>query len=245
MKVALVTGAGSGIGRASAVELGRRGYRVAAADRDGASAEATAALLADALAVELDVRDSGSVDRGTAEVLAWGGAIDLLVNNAGIGSTQTIVDTPPDAWEDVFAVNVRGIYNCCRSVLPRMIERGRGVVVNVASVAGLVGIPNRAAYCASKGAVVTLTKAMAIDHVKQGIRVNCVCPGTVETPWVERLLAASPDPEAARGALVARQPIGRLGTPEEVASAIAYLASDEAAFVTGAALVIDGGIAAG
>jgi NAD(P)-dependent dehydrogenase (short-subunit alcohol dehydrogenase family) len=169
----------------------------------------------------------------------------VLANVAGIGSTQTVLDTPPELWEAVFAVNVRGVFNTCRAVLPGMIGRGGGVVVNAASIAGLVGLRNRAAYCASKGAVVALTKAMALDHVGQGIRVNCVCPGTVDTPWVGRLLDAAEDPAAARAALVARQPIGRLGTAEEVAKAIAYLASDDAAFVTGTELVIDGGLVAG
>lgn len=243
-RVAFVTGAGSGIGRATARELAGRGYRVVATDRDGPSAEETAAELGQALALELDVTEAAAVETGVAEALAWGGAIDLLVNNAGVGSTQTVVDTPPEVWERVFAVNVRGAFLCSRAVLPGMIERRSGVVVHVASVAGLVGLPERAAYSASKGAVVSLTKAMAIDHVRQGIRVNCVCPGTVDSPWVARLLAEAEDPDAARAALVARQPMGRLARPDEVASAIAYLASDEAAFVTGTALVIDGGILA-
>jgi 2-keto-3-deoxy-L-fuconate dehydrogenase len=241
----MVTGSGAGIGRAAAVELARRGYRIAVTDVDGAAGKATEAMLDDAAAFIMDVRDPASVGRAVADVVAWGTGIDVLVNNAGPGSTQTIVDTPPDVWDEVFAVNVSGIYNCCRSVLPGMIERGGGVIVNVASVAGLIGLPNRAAYCASKGAVVSLTKAMAVAHVRQGVRVNCVCPGTVDSPWVKRLLAQADDPDDAHAALVARQPIGRLGTPQEVASAIAYLASDEAAFVTGTALVVDGGLMAG
>ncbi|HST41966.1 MAG TPA: SDR family oxidoreductase [Conexibacter sp.] len=244
-QVALVTGAGSGIGRATALELHARGLRIAALDRDAAALEALVAELPGTLPCVADVTDAESVARAVETATAARGAIDVLANVAGVGSTQTVVDTPPEVWETVFAVNVRGIFNTCRAVLPGMIERGGGVVVNAASIAGMVGLRNRAAYCASKGAVIALTRAMAIDHVGQGIRVNCVCPGTVDTPWVGRLLDAAEDPEAARAALVARQPIGRLGTAAEVAKAIAYLASDDAAFVTGTELVIDGGLVAG
>ena len=138
-------------------------------------------------------------------------------------------------------MNVRGTFLCSRAVLPAMIERGGGVIVNVASAGSLVAIPTRAAYCASKGAVLALTRAMAIDHVEQGIRVNCVCPGSIDTPWVERLVEAADDPEAALADIVARQPMRRLGGADEVAKAIAYLASDDAAYATGSALVLDGG----
>jgi NAD(P)-dependent dehydrogenase (short-subunit alcohol dehydrogenase family) len=170
--------------------------------------------------------------------------ISVLCNNAGTGSTQTVVDTPEELWERVFAVNARGIFLGCKYAIPAMIEAGGGVIVNTASVAGLVGLRNRAAYCASKGAVVALTRAIAIDHVRQNIRCNCLCPGTVDSPWVGRLLDQAPDPVAERAALVARQPMGRLGTPEEVARAAVYLASDDAVFITGTAFVIDGGLTA-
>ena len=243
--VALVTGAGSGIGRATAVELAARGHRVVVTDMNLAAARATAESLDDAIAIELDVTDAESVIAGVEEALAWGAAIDVLVNNAGIISPFSLLDTPPELWERTFDINVHGIYRCCRAVLPGMLERGTGVIVNVASAAGLVGIPNRAAYCASKGAVVTLTKSLAVDHVRQGVRVNCVCPGTANTPWVQGLIERDPDPEARRADLIARQPIGRLAEPEEIAKAIAYLASDDAAYITGTALVIDGGILAG
>lgn len=245
-RVALVTGAGSGIGRATALELHARGLRIAGFDRDETALARLAQELGEgAIACAGDVTDAASVDAAVARVIEQAGAIDVLANVAGIGSTQTVIDTPPELWDAVFAVNVTGIFHTCRAVLPGMIERGAGVIVNAASVAGLIGLRQRAAYCASKGAVIALTRAMAIDHVADGVRVNCVCPGTVDTPWVGRLLDAAPDPAATRAALVARQPMGRLGRAEEIAKAIAYLASDDAAFITGTELVIDGGLVAG
>jgi 2-keto-3-deoxy-L-fuconate dehydrogenase len=247
-KNALITGAGSGIGRAMALAFVAEGARVFVADMHGDDAEESVlqALQAggDAAAFQADVTRSADVQAMIAACLDRFTRIDVLCNNAGIGSTQTVVDTPEDVWEAVFAVNVRGIFLCCKYALPHMIEAGGGVIVNTASVAGLVGLKNRAAYCASKGAVVSLTRAMAVDHVQQKIRCNCICPGTVDSPWVGRLLDAAPDPVAERAALVARQPMGRLGTPEEVARAAVYLASDDADFVTGSALVIDGGLTA-
>jgi NAD(P)-dependent dehydrogenase (short-subunit alcohol dehydrogenase family) len=167
--------------------------------------------------------------------------LDVLVNVAGIGSTTTAPETPLDVWENVFAVNARGTFLCCKHAIPGMAERGGGAIVNLASVAALVGLRNRAAYCASKGAVVALTRALAVDHVTDGIRVNAVCPGTVDSPWVRRLVEDSGE---SLDALRARQPMGRLGLPEEIADAVAYLASDAAAFVTGTTLVIDGGLTA-
>jgi NAD(P)-dependent dehydrogenase (short-subunit alcohol dehydrogenase family) len=247
-KSALITGAGSGIGRAMALLFAREGAQVAAADVDQAAVQETARLIAAeggaAVPLLCDVTVGGQVQRAVDACVEAFGRIDILCNNAGVGSTQNIVDTPEEVWDRCFAVNVKGVYWGCKYAIPRMVAQGKGTIVNTASVAGLVGIPNRAAYCASKGAVVTLTKSVAIDFVGQGIRVNCLCPGTVDSPWVGRLLNAESDPEAARRALEARQPMGRLGTPEEVALAALYLASDESAFVTGTGLIIDGGIAA-
>ncbi|MDQ2897138.1 MAG: SDR family oxidoreductase [Actinomycetota bacterium] len=234
-KCVLVTGAGSGIGATIARALHSEQATVTLADRDGASVDALAAELGDlATAAELDVRDEEQV-RGTMD------GLDVLVNVAGVGSTTSAPDTSLEVWENVFAVNARGTFLCCKHALPDMIRRGGGSIVNIASIAGLVGLRNRAAYCASKGAVIALTRALAVDHVGDGIRVNAVCPGTVDSPWVRRLVEEAGE---SLDALRARQPMGRLGTPEEIAAATLYLASDAAAFATGSALVIDGGLTA-
>jgi 2-keto-3-deoxy-L-fuconate dehydrogenase len=232
-KRALVTGAGSGIGAAVARRLAAGGAAVVVADVHlGALVDLAAELDADL--VKLDVREEEDVAPAMAD-------LDILVNAAGIGSTTTAPETPVAVWDDVFSVNARGTFLCCKHAIPRMVARGGGSIVNIASVAALVGLRRRAAYSASKGAVVALTRALAIDHIGDGIRVNVVCPGTVDTPWVRRLVEDSGE---SLDELRARQPLGRLGLPEEIADAVAYLASDAAAFVTGSTLVIDGGLTA-
>jgi 2-keto-3-deoxy-L-fuconate dehydrogenase len=232
---ALVTGAGSGIGEAVARGLHAEGAEVLLADRAGDRVRALAVELGgSASALELDVRDEAAVGQAARE-------LDVLANIAGIGSTTNAPDTPLEVWEDVFAVNVRGTFLCCKHAIGGMVARGGGAIVNMASIAGLVGLRNRAAYSASKGAVISLTRALAIDHVADRVRVNAVCPGTVDSPWVRRLVE---DVGESLDALRARQPMGRLGTPEEIADAVLYLASDQAAFVTGTAFVIDGGLTA-
>jgi 2-keto-3-deoxy-L-fuconate dehydrogenase len=227
-KRALVTGAGSGIGAAVARRLAAAGAEVIVADL---SPHAVADEL-DAQAVVLDVREE-------AQVAPAMGELDVLVNVAGIGSTTNAPETTLEVWENVFAVNARGTFLCCKHAIPGMVSRGGGSIVNIASVAGLVGLRNRAAYCASKGAAISLTRALAVDHVADGIRVNAVAPGTVDSPWVRRLVE---DAGESLEALRARQPLGRLGTPQEIADAVAYLAAAE--FVTGSVLVIDGGLTA-
>jgi NAD(P)-dependent dehydrogenase (short-subunit alcohol dehydrogenase family) len=232
---ALVTGAGSGIGAAVARRLAAGGASVVLADVRPDGVEALARELGGgAEPLVLDVRDEAAVAPAVA-------SLDVLANVAGIGSTQNAPDTPLEVWEDVFAVNARGTFLTCKHAIPGMIARGGGAIVNVASVAALVGLKNRAAYCASKGAVVALTRALAVDHVGDGIRVNAVCPGTVDSPWVRRLVDEAGE---SLDALRARQPLGRLGTPDEIAEAIMYLASDRAAFVTGSVFTIDGGLTA-
>jgi NAD(P)-dependent dehydrogenase (short-subunit alcohol dehydrogenase family) len=232
-RTGLVTGAGSGIGAAVARRLGGGGANVILADLASPAVEELARELGDqAQALQLDVRDE-------AQVAAAMAGVDVLVNVAGIGSTTNAPDTPLDVWENVFAVNARGTFLCCKHAIPVMAARGGGSIVNVASVAALVGLRNRAAYCASKGAVVALTRALAVDHVGDGIRVNAVCPGTVDSPWVRRLVDESGE---SLDALRARQPLGRLGTPDEIAEAVEYLATAE--FATGTVLVVDGGLTA-
>jgi 2-keto-3-deoxy-L-fuconate dehydrogenase len=233
---ALVTGAGSGIGEAVARGLLAEGATVVLADRAGDRVRALAEELGGAARpLELDVRDEAAVADAT-------GRLDLLANVAGIGSTTNASETPLEVWEDVFAVNARGTFLCCKHAIPGMAAADGGAIVNMASVAALVGLPNRAAYSASKGAVIALTRALAIDHVADGVRVNAVCPGTVDSPWVRRLVDEVGE---SLDALRDRQPMGRLGTPTEIADAVLYLLSDQAAFVTGTALVIDGGLSAG
>jgi NAD(P)-dependent dehydrogenase (short-subunit alcohol dehydrogenase family) len=222
-KIAVVTGGGSGIGLAAARRLTEGGASVVVASRSEGH--------------RTDVSDEDSV-RALFE--AVGPELHILVNCAGVlASTDRTPDIALDDWERAFAVNVRGTFLCCKHALPRM-SRG-AAIVNVASVTGLVGVPNRAAYGASKGAVIAFTRALAIDHVADGIRVNCVCPGTIDTPWIDRVVDELGE---SRDALVARQPLGRMGTAEEIAEAIAYLASDRSRFTTGSQLVVDGGMTA-
>ena len=239
----VVTGAGSGIGRATALCFAAAGARVLAADLDHAAAlETVAAGEGELQATQVDVSDEESVEAMFAlGDRLWDGRLDVLANIAGVGSTTNVLGTSLESWRAVFSVNATGTFLCSKAAVRRMVSNGGGAIINMASVAALVGVPNRAAYCAAKGAVVALTRALAIDHVRDGIRVNAVCPGTVDSPWVTRLTG---DAGESREELMARQPMGRLGTPDEVAAAVVYLASDAAAFVTGAQLVIDGGLTA-
>jgi 2-keto-3-deoxy-L-fuconate dehydrogenase len=216
------------------------GASVLAVGRTPEPLEETAALVraagAEAATAPLDVADTEAV----AALFAGLDALDLLVNGAGIVDTHTVEGCTPERWDAVFATNVRGTFLMSRHALP-LLRESQGAIVNVASVAGLVGIPNRAAYCASKGAVIALTRAMAIDHVSEGVRVNALCPGTTQTPWIERLVEEQGE---RLEDLEARQPLGRLGTAEEMADAALYLAGAESSFVTGTELVVDGGMTA-
>jgi len=244
-KIALVTGAGSGIGAAIAHALAHAGAFVFATDRDPATAASTAhAVTSDggrASAIRLDVTDESACADAARAVAGAQGPLDILVNNAGIGHVGTMVTTDGSDLDRLYAVNVRGVFNVTKTFLPGMLQRGRGSIVNMASVGGTVGIRDRLAYCTTKFAVVGLTKSMALDHAPNGIRVNCICPGRVQTPFVEARLREYPDPEKAYREMCSTQAVGRMGKPEEIAAAALYLASDEAAFVTGSALMIDGG----
>ncbi|MFF3905755.1 SDR family NAD(P)-dependent oxidoreductase [Streptomyces sp. NPDC001848] len=233
---ALVTGGASGIGRATAELLAERGAQVAVLDLDPSSVEKPL------LAHRADVGDDASVRAAVAAAVADLGGLDVLVNNAGIGAQGTVEDNDDDQWRRVFDVNVFGIVRATRAALPHLRKSAHAAIVNTCSIAATAGLPQRALYSASKGAVYSLTLAMAADHVREGIRVNCVNPGTVDTPWVGRLLDAAPDPAAERAALEARQPTGRLVAATEVAGAIAYLASPLSGATTGTALAVDGGM---
>ncbi len=242
--VALVTGGGSGIGLATARLLAAEGARVAVLDLDPSAAAAPVAGAEPLLPLVADVADEASVEAAVAAVVQRWGGLDVLVNNAGIGASGTVEDNPYDEWRRVLDVNLLGVVRSTRAALPHLRRSAHAAVVNTCSIAATAGLPDRALYSATKGAVLALTRAMAADHVRDGIRVNCVNPGTVDTPWVQRLLAAAPDADAELAALRARQPLGRLVSAEEVAFAIAQLASPLAASTTGAALAVDGGIQA-
>jgi 2-keto-3-deoxy-L-fuconate dehydrogenase len=240
-KKALVTGAGSGIGAAIAETFARAGAHVFVTDVTLEAATATAGRIVGgggaAEAMMLDVTD----EQACAEVGKATGPIDILVNNAGIGCVGTALTTSGADLDRLYGVNVRGVFNVTRVYLPDMVARRAGVIVNMASVAGLVGIQDRLAYSTTKFAVVGLTKSMALDHAAQGVRINCICPGRVETPWVAARVKEYPDPERAYRDMAATQAMGRMGTPDEIAAAALYLASDAASFVTGSAFAIDGG----
>lgn len=234
--VAIVTGGASGIGAAVAALLSERGARVAVLDRD------LAGVPPELFGVVCDVTDSAQVDAAVDAVIGRFGALDIVINNAGIGAAGDVAANDDGEWHRVLDVNVVGIARVTRAVLPFLRRSARAAVVNTSSVVAAVGVPNRALYSASKGAVSALTLAMAADHVREGIRVNAVTPGTADTPWVGRLLDAAEDPDAAASALRARQPMGRLVTAAEVAHAIAYLASPHSSSTTGTLLAVDGGM---
>ncbi|HUZ20362.1 MAG TPA: SDR family oxidoreductase [Acidimicrobiales bacterium] len=234
---AIVTGGASGIGLATARLLVASGAEVVVLDLAEPPAEAGL------VAVRCDVADDASVRAALGEALAQLGGLDILVNNAGIGAQGTVEENSDEEWRRVFEVNVLGIVRVTRAALPALRASTHAAIVNTCSIAATAGLVRRALYSATKGAVLALTRAMAADHVGESIRVNCVNPGTVETPWVTRLLDQAADPGAERAALVARQPHGRLVQPEEVAAAIAYLASPAAASTVGSALEVDGGMA--
>jgi NAD(P)-dependent dehydrogenase (short-subunit alcohol dehydrogenase family) len=236
---AIVTGGASGIGAATAELLAQRGARVAVLDRDIAKLRDAQAP---ALALQCDVTDTPAVNRAVAAVADQLGGIDVLVNNAGIGAVGDVTANEDAEWHRVLDVNVVGIARVTRAALPHLRRSSTAAIVNTCSVVAPVGLVQRAVYAASKGAVWSLTLAMAADHVREGIRVNAVTPGTADTPWVARLLAQADDPEEAGRALRARQPMGRLVSAAEVAHAIAYLASPLSASTTGTVLAVDGGM---
>lgn len=236
--VAVVTGAASGIGAACVRALEIQGARVISVDRF--DQDQTQNSDSPRIYVRCDVANETHVAK-VAEIALNAGGARILVNCAGIGSTTNTIDTDQATWDRVFEVNAKGTFLMCRALLPQMLNLGNGSIVNIGSVAGLVGLPNRAAYCASKGAVIAFTRALAVDHVSQGIRANVVCPGTVDSPWVERLVQET---GGSLEQLKNRQPLGRLGTTDEIAAAVAFLAGPQSSFTTGSIFTIDGGMTA-
>jgi len=248
-KTALVTGAGSGIGAAIAETFAQAGAFVFVTDRDekGGRETATRIKKQNGLVefIALDVANEDDCARAAGVVFSSRQRLDILVNNAGLGHVGTVLQTTGADMDRLYAVNVRGVFNVTKAFLSQMMKRKYGVIINLASIGGVVGVRDRVAYCTTKFAVVGLTKSMALDHALDGIRVNCICPGRVETPWIKERLKEYPDPQKAYQEMAATQAVGRMARPEEIAAAALYLASDEAAFITGTAFLIDGGWSAG
>jgi len=241
-KIAIVTGAGSGIGRACAIALAREGARVALVGRREDRLEATAREIGDsALVLAADVSKKPDIDRVVEQTAVQFGGLNVLVNNAGVLHIGTVEQITEEQWDQTFDVNVRGLWLLSCAVLPHMRKTGGGSIINVASVLGINGARNRASYAPSKGAVVLLTKCMAIDHGHENIRVNAICPSFVETDLTAAVVSQAPDPAAVRRERIGAHPIGRLGQPEDMAGLAVYLASDESSWVTGAVLPVDGG----
>ena len=244
-KRAIVTGAANGIGRAIALRLASEGARVVLADVDEEAAGGVAEEIeGETLVHKTDVTRDADVGALVGRVVSEWGGLDVMVNNAGVGVAGTAVTTTEEEYERVMDVCVRGTFLGMKHAIPAIKDSGGGSVVNMSSVAALVGLVDRAVYSAAKGAIYSMTRASAIDHVGEGVRVNCIAPGTVDTPWVARITSGYDDPEEARANMRARQPHGRLVTPEEIAAMAAYLAADESASVIGACMVVDGGVTA-
>jgi 2-keto-3-deoxy-L-fuconate dehydrogenase len=248
-KSALVTGAGSGIGAAIAETFAEEGARVFVADINESAGGETVSKIKEtggkATFVALDVASDQQCEAVATEILKDDKGLDILVNNAGIGHVGTLLQTEGDDLDRLYRVNVRGVFNLSKAFLPSMIEKGNGNIINLASIGGVVAVRDRLAYCTTKFAVVGLTKSIALDHARQGIRCNCICPGRVETPFVAARLKEYPDPEAAYQEMASTQALGRMAKPVEIAHAALYLASDESSFVTGTDFLIDGGWSAG
>jgi NAD(P)-dependent dehydrogenase (short-subunit alcohol dehydrogenase family) len=241
-KVAIVTGAGTGIGRACALAMAREGSRLALVGRREQKLQDLAKEIGNsAVAIAADLSKKADIEKLVARTVAELGGINVLLNNAGVLHVGNVEQITEEQWDQTFNINIRGLWLLSRAVLPHMRRAGGGVIINVASVLGINGARNRASYAPSKGAVVLLTKCMAVDHGHENIRVNAICPSFVETDLTAAALSAAPDPQAVRRERVAVHPIGRLGQPEDIAGLAVYLASDESSWVTGSVFPVDGG----
>ena len=247
-KVAVITGGNSGIGQATALLFAKEGAKIVIAARDEISGQDTINRIREsggqAIFVKTDVSNESDVKSLIAHAIVKYKKIDILFNNAGIELEKPVTETTSEEWDRVMDVNLKGVFLGCKYAIPYMIRQGGGSIISTASAAGIVGNPNLAAYCASKGGIVLLTKEMALDYAKNNIRVNCVCPGAIMTPMLQRFIEKSPEPEETKRAMAEAHPLGRLGKPEEVANAVLFLASEESSFVTGHALLVDGGLTA-
>ncbi|MGI8424823.1 MAG: SDR family NAD(P)-dependent oxidoreductase [Chloroflexota bacterium] len=242
-KVVLIAGAGSGIGEAMARLFASEGAELAVSDIDLGAAKRVSDETG-ALFIGADVSIARDARMMVERTIGRFGRLDVLCNNAGIGVAAVCHETTEEDWDRVMAVDLKGVYLGCKYAIPHMLESGAGVICNTSSVAGQVGVLNRAAYCAAKAGVFGLTRSIAIDYADRGIRCNALLPGTVDSPWIAKIIAQQRDPDAQRKLMEARQPIGRMGRPDEVAHAALYLCSDQSQYVTGAGLVIDGGLTA-
>jgi meso-butanediol dehydrogenase / (S,S)-butanediol dehydrogenase / diacetyl reductase len=247
-KVALITGGGTGIGRAIALAFAREGAKVAVAGRRREKLEETLRdvekLGGEGLAIVCDVAKAKDGERAVKETAKAFGQLNVLVNNAGVLHAATIEGTSEDQWDNLMTINLKGPFLMCKAALPEFRKTGGGTIVNVGSVLGLVAMKDRAAYCASKGGVSLLTKAIALDHAHENVRSNCICPSIVETELVQGLFAASEEGKALRKARIGSIPLGRMGRPEDVAEMAVFLASEESSWLTGAAIPLDGGLSA-
>lgn len=247
-RVAIVTGAGRGIGEAIVHRFAREGASVVAAQRSQEDGEAVVAAVTqsggDAISIPTDVRDEASVQRLVSSTIETFGRLDILVNNAGVGIRRTVTESTMDEWDEVMEPNVRGVFLCMKYGIQLMVEQRSGSVINMASVASFVGFTRDAAYCASKGAVLMLTRQAALDYAPMGIRVNAICPGFIDTPMLRYYCSQQPDPDAAWHEVLAQHPMGRVGTPEDIAGAAFYLAGDDSTWVTGSTITVDGGLLA-
>lgn len=247
-KIVLVTGAGSGIGRASALLFARRGATVGVLDRDLPRAKETVDLIQRengvGIPLEVDVSNWNMIVKAVDSVIEHFNTVDVLVNNAALELNADVCHTSEEEWDRIMTVNLKGCFLVAKAVLPFMMRQRSGAIVNVSSISGLIGWPNSAVYCASKGGVIQLTRQMAVDYASYNIRVNCVCPGTTLTPMIDRLLSLERDRAEATRKIAEMHPLGRFAQPEEIAEAICFLASEDASFVTGAVLPVDGGYTA-